>query len=40
MPAKRGAAEDVYAVAPPDPRDRVKATLLCVVLSNLVSPIQ
>src|SRR5262245_60428067 len=28
MPAKRGAAEGVYAVAPPDPRDRVKARLL------------
>src|SRR5215469_12427076 len=28
MPTKRGASEDVYGAASPDPRDKVKATLL------------
>jgi hypothetical protein len=40
MPEKRESLEDAEGAVPQDPRDRAKAGLPCVVLSNFVSPIQ
>jgi len=40
MSEKRGSLEDAEGVVPQDPRERAKAGLPCVVLSNFVSPIQ
>jgi len=37
MSEKRGPLEGAEGVVPRDPRDRAKAALLCVVLSNYVS---
>ena len=38
MSEKRGSPEDAEGAVLQDPRDRAKATLPCVVLSNFVSP--
>jgi hypothetical protein len=40
MPEKREPLEDAEGAVPQDPRDRAKAVLPCVVLSDFVSPIQ
>ena len=37
MPEKRGTLEDAEGAVPQDPRDRAKAALPCVVLSDVVS---
>ena len=40
MSEKREPLEDAEGAVPQDPRERAKAALPCVVLSNFVSPIQ
>ena len=37
MPEKRESPEDAYGAVPRDPRDKAKAALPCVVLSDVVS---